>query len=276
MHGIPFLFLVGFLSPLLAYHLYVVKSYLRTRFSRNPNYTEEPKYVVLVAKVHRLMIGFNPYYSQLSSQGKRIFISRVIHLMVFKRFDGKEGLQVTLEKKILVIGALVQLTFGLKRYAMHSFNYIILYPANFFSKLINQQVKGLTSKRGVLLLSWFDVVKGFHIKDDNLNLALHEWAHAFVIDHYDDIAHWVYTKLNASLANLDTLYADMQDYRESQSYLRDYAFTNTHEFFAVCVEHFFETPIKFNQKYPELFKDLCVVLNQNPLNNKGDYALKLS
>jgi Mlc titration factor MtfA (ptsG expression regulator) len=35
---------------------------------------------------------------------------------------------------------------------------------------------------------------------------------------------------------------------------------------------FFETPAKFNQRYPELFKDLCTVLNQNPLNHENDYA----
>jgi Mlc titration factor MtfA (ptsG expression regulator) len=85
----------------------------------------------------------------------------------------------------------------------------------------------------------------------------------------------VYTHLNKSLDKVDELYEDMQQYRETQTYLRDYAFTNTHEFFAVCVEHFFETPLHFYQKYPDLFKDLCNVLNQNPLNTKNDYALTL-
>ena len=272
MNPVAFFFLIGVFSPLITYNLYILTLYLRTRFSKDPDYVKYPKYLIIVAKVHRLMMGFNPYYTKLSKPAKRLFISRVIHLMVFKQFVGRQGLQITIEKKIMVIGALVQLTFGLKKYALPKFNFIALYPSSFFSTVLNHQVKGLTYRKGALLFSWYDVVKGYTIHDDNLNLALHEWAHAFIMDHYDHATYWVYARLNKSLDNLDDLYADMQTYRDSQNYLRDYAFTNTHEFFAVCVEHFFETPVKFNQRYPELFKDLCTVLNQNPLNHENDYA----
>jgi MtfA peptidase len=273
VHPTFILFVLGFLSPVLAYNLYVLRSYLTKSLSKEPEYIKLPKYRILVAKVHRLMFAFNPYYKSLSRSGKWIFISRVIHIMVYKKFEGREGLLITLEKKIIVIGALVQLTYRLKRYTLPKFSFVALSPSTFFSKLINKEVKGLTYRKGAILLSWLDVLNGYAIKDDNFNLALHEWAHAFIIDHYDDVGYWVYTKLNKSLTNLDGFYAEMQTYRASQNYLREYAFTNTHEFFAVCVEHFFETPLKFNQKYPELFHDLCIVLNQNPLNQENDYAL---
>ena len=56
-------------------------------------------------------------------------------------------------------------------------------------------------------------------------------------------------------------------------YLRQYAFVNEHEFFAVCVEHFFETPSTFLKEMPDVYQILTNLLNQNPLNINQDYKL---
>ncbi|WP_374707785.1 zinc-dependent peptidase [Flavobacterium sp. J372] len=39
----------------------------------------------------------------------------------------------------------------------------------------------------------------------------------------------------------------------ASGYLRDYAYTNQFEFLAVVLEHFFETPTEFKQRFPELY-----------------------
>ena len=36
------------------------------------------------------------------------------------------------------------------------------------------------------------------------------------------------------------------------------------EFFAVCTEHFFETPKLFKQNLPILYNLMCYMLNQDP------------
>jgi Mlc titration factor MtfA (ptsG expression regulator) len=56
-------------------------------------------------------------------------------------------------------------------------------------------------------------------------------------------------------------------------YLRSYAGENSHEFFAVCVEHFFEAPDKLRAHLPDIYNHMCVLLNQNPLNMQDDYYL---
>src|SRR5438045_9555206 len=56
-----------------------------------------------------------------------------------------------------------------------------------------------------------------------------------------------------------------------RSYLRDYAFTNLQEFWAVSVEAFFENPSGLKQSLPQLYGTLCDILNQDPLT--GDKIL---
>jgi Mlc titration factor MtfA (ptsG expression regulator) len=51
-----------------------------------------------------------------------------------------------------------------------------------------------------------------------------------------------------------------------QSYLRSYAFSNLHEFWAVSVEAFFDNPEGLKKNMPELYGALCRVLNQDPLS----------
>ena len=59
-----------------------------------------------------------------------------------------------------------------------------------------------------------------------------------------------------------------------KSFLRSYGGRNEQEFFAVCVEHFFEVPENFKQKLPDIFFHLCILLNQDPLQKTKDYVLE--
>ena len=55
-------------------------------------------------------------------------------------------------------------------------------------------------------------------------------------------------------------------------FLRDYAKSNIHEFWAVCVEHFFEAPVQFKEQLPELYIAMCNVLNQDMAQRIFDYS----
>lgn len=48
-------------------------------------------------------------------------------------------------------------------------------------------------------------------------------------------------------------------------FFRVYAFRNTHEFFAVVVENFFERSEQFRIEYPELYAIIVRLLNQDPI-----------
>ena len=60
---------------------------------------------------------------------------------------------------------------------------------------------------------------------------------------------------------------------QKKSYLRGYAFTNFHEFWAVSVEYFFENSQGLKDNLPQLYTILCDTLNQDPLDRMSSRPL---
>jgi hypothetical protein len=155
---------------------------------------------------------------------------------------------------------------------MH-FERVVLYPEKFYHSLLETHLKGGTSPSGVLMLSWKDVVQGFSDENDNYNLALHEMAHALKLDvtEGDDFDVLFSSYLDEWLEIGENVMERMRVRNDVK--LRAYAKTNLHEFFAVCVENFFETPHDMKKYVPNVYNHLCVLLNQDPSNVAEDYQL---
>lgn len=214
------------------------------------------------------------YYRRLTSEGKIKFRKRLIDFMESKNFIGHKGFKVTEEMKVLISASATQLTFGLKEHVLNHYHTIMVSPEAFYSKMMNVYMKGGTSAGGNISLSWKDFVEGYEDEDDKYNLGLHEMAHALKLDvikgsHFDErfasyLDNWL------EIGSVE--FAKMHD--GAPSFLRAYGGTNMHEFFAVCVEHFFEVPEDFKNNLPDLYYHLSYLLNQDPLNVKEDYRLK--
>ncbi|MCW3071140.1 MAG: hypothetical protein JWO44_1030 [Bacteroidetes bacterium] len=191
-----------------------------------------------------------------------------------KYFVGREGLVITDEIRVLISAAAVQLTFGLKDYTISHLHTINVFPKVFYSRLFETSFKGLTTQGGVLSISWDDFREGYASGTDKLNLGLHELAHALNIDmdeegSYDDHFSWHFEKWKAAASY------ELQRLKEgSITFLRKYASTNIHEFFAVCIEHFFEAPSQFRLALPVLYGHTALMLNQDPENTQEDYKVK--
>jgi len=217
----------------------------------------------------------NTYFRNLSPDAQEIFVNRMFKFMEDKKFIGREGLVVTDEIKVLISAAAIQLTFGLKDFMISHLYAINIFPRVFFSNYLKVNLKGLNTQSGVLSLSWNDFKEGYAVDDDKVNLGLHELAHALYIDldeegNYDE-------HFSAYFARWEDV--AMKDYLELKEkkveFLRDYGGTNMHEFFAVCVEHFFEAPKEFKVQLPHLYNYLMLMLNQDPDNVKGDYQVRV-
>lgn len=175
--------------------------------------------------------------------------------------------------KVLISGTIVQLTFGLKVFDISHFQKVRIFPERFYFRRYKAYLKGGTSLAGVVLLSWKDFVEGFEDEEDRYNLGLHEIAHALKINviHGDD-----FDLLFASyLTNWQKIghkeFLNMK--RTRQGFLRDYAGQNMEEFFAVCVEHFFEAAEEFSKQLPDIYNHMCVLLNQDPRNKTSNHTL---
>lgn len=239
MKAFRLIYFIGISGSALVYYIFGVCHYFRSLRSSSPDYTTSSKYKRLVWKAHRVQTALNPYYVALSSVGKKKFISRLIHVLAHKKFVARQGATITIEKKIVICGTLVQLTFGLNKYLLPKFKSIILYPREFEVKML--QAKGMTWGMGTIMFSWIDTYKGYHDPHDNINLALHEWAQAFRLDHRDDPAWLKYRDINKNNEEVNNLWITGIAKNDSKL-LRPYGYTNQEEYFAVATEHFFESP----------------------------------
>jgi Mlc titration factor MtfA (ptsG expression regulator) len=202
-----------------------------------------------------------PYYRILSPQERHKFCIRLRRMLRNKFFIGRKGMQVT-DEMMLTVGALmVQITFGYKDFSFPHFSRIAIYPDVFYSRLFERYLKGLTVYHtGVILISWPDAEKGVQIENDKVNLLLHELAHALFLDYFDknssdkEFGRWISKAMPHFLKMKNAV---------SEHYLREYASTNIQEFWAVAVEHYFEDAIQFSEEIPDLYREMCLILNQN-------------
>ncbi len=142
-----------------------------------------------------------------------------------------------------------------------TFKYIDVEPDERMPLLI-----GAAAVQLVMIQSWGHFVKEFINYSDGQNVGLHEMAHALTYvnftvregrdktfhDHFTEfsaVARPIFDRMRAGEANL----------------LDAYAATNYQEFWAVCIETFFERSNAFRKLLPELYISLCSLLDQDPL-----------
>lgn len=215
-----------------------------------------------------------PYFTNLSFEQQNKFLRRVISFIVNKEFIGKEGLIVNEKMKVQIAATAVQLTFGLDNYILPHFDSINIFKGEFGYPGKGIRMKGGTTESGKIYLSWKDFESGLIIPDDGYNLGLHEFAHALKIEYHNGVndeesfekvfPHWFHEGMRV-----------MQEMKEGRStFLRKYATTNAHEFFAVSVERFFETPVEFKEKLPKAYYYLSSLLRQDPASKQVAPAVR--
>lgn len=200
------------------------------------------------------------FYRQLTPIERHNFNYRVIGIYKEKLFRGMEGFELTMDHKLLISSVIVRLTFGIRNdFDLPRFQVIQVFPKDFYSRLFEQRVKGLTVGTGTILMSWYDFESGFKDDDDRINLGLHEFAHALKIEfmHFNGIPEWKRWLEMSEIVRKRVAEGETH-------YFRKYASSNYNEFFAVSVECFFEQPHQYKEHYPTLYASMCRLLGQDP------------
>ncbi|MFH0892836.1 MAG: zinc-dependent peptidase [Bacteroidota bacterium] len=224
-------------------------------------------------KYFKVLNEKNSYFKALSEKGKNKFVYRTERFARIRDFETREGLELTEEMKILISASAVQLSFGLRKFKLPKFTTIIIYPDIYYFASREEFHRGTTSSDGEIILSWKHFNEGYHIANDGMNLGLHEMTHALQFDYelgksFDLYFSSEYEKFsNESLNEFENIVSGKIDF------FREYASTNIHEFFAVCVESFFERSAEMQKVLPGLYLRMCLLLNQDPLNDKDDYLM---
>lgn len=214
------------------------------------------------AEVDAFLAKYFLYYNTLSPHYKSVFVERTLIFAHTKHFVAQKNLEVNNQVKVIIAASAVQLTLGLSYWQLSYFETIILFPNDFKNELSGLYLKGETNLTGFVSFSWKSFIEGYRIPNDNINLGLHEFAHALRFngirgentDYFFENYFWKWY-----------CYAYKEFYKLQKglpSVFRSYGGANINEFLSVAIEHFFESPEQFKNNAPELYSATAILLNQ--------------
>lgn len=215
---------------------------------------------------NEILSEWNDYYRDLSAPLKRVFVLRLLYFLKHINFSSSPEIRLNFESKVIVASGFIQLTFGLKRYRLRNFKTVYIAHQPYAYKSIGVLYHGDTNpKTARINLVWEVVKEGFKIPNDALNLSIHEFSHALVLDNRHRMSFRKFYRHHLLIRYLLAAKIEMHRIRKGHdSLFRSYGATNLMEFFAVSVEVFFEQTHRFALDYPILFERLCLLLMQDP------------
>ena len=115
------------------------------------------------------------------------------------------------------------------------------------------------------MISWQSFVEGFRDEHDGVNLGIHEIAHALKLANQIDTDGEKEFDAQAWMEYKSQIPTEMEKVKTGQdSFFRESAGLNEHEFFAVVLESFFERPWEFFRAKQELYMALVRLMKQDP------------
>lgn len=171
------------------------------------------------------------------------------------------GTDVDETTRVLAGASAIIPVFGHPEWEWREISEILVRPGRFDMDPTNQRggtnvlgMVGTGVMNGVMILSKPDLLRGFRNPSDKQNVGLHEFAH--LVDKSDgriDGIPAVGLDPEAIGPWIELVRRKMQEIRDGESDLRDYALTNEAEFFAVATEAFFERPDTMQARHPDLY-----------------------
>jgi len=223
-----------------------------------------------------------PLFARLPARLQLRLKQDMLVFLAEKPFVGCAGLQVKDEMRVTVAALACMPLLGARRGYYPKLHRILLYPDAFVADQMQSGAGGVQHTggrvllgeswaRGQVILSWADVLQGAADPHDGSNVVIHEFAHQLdQIKGYASGApplrgRLAYRRWSERMQSaFDTLRLRLEQGEEDL--LGSYAATDPAEFFAVCSEVFFERAAELNQRYPQLFTELCGFYRINPLS----------
>lgn len=217
------------------------------------------------AHFDRLLQYYLPYYRQLPAGLKDRFLLRTLTFMENKEFKYVD-LQPEEIMPLLISATAVQLCFGLEHYLLDFFPRIYVLRHAYQYGDYNVPFEGHVNTEGIYL-SWTHFSRELSDYTDGSNVGLHEMAHALALVNFpaQEGADPDFKKRFVAFSAVARPLFEKLKQEGQSGFLGNYALTDYHEFWAVCIEHFFERSAAFRLAYPDLYEALAQLLNQDPL-----------
>ncbi len=219
---------------------------------------------------YRFYVGQTNYYQNLSPIERLLFEKRVQVFINTKQFISRgKGFRLNDEIVARISASAVEISFGFPKMGFEHFNRILIYPDDYYSNITKKFHAGEVNARGFIVLSWKSFEKGYNNSTDGVNLGIHEMAHALKLENRIENGdfNFLSSSLMKALSQEFNIYK-AQEQSLNSSFLRKYAATNIHEFFAVLCENFFERPQLLEEENKSLYLLMTNLLLQDPLKKK--------
>ena len=172
--------------------------------------------------------------------------------------------------RVLVAASAAIPIFGFDDWEYHRLGEVLVYPRSFGEDYQttggpDENVGGMVGVgqlRGVVILSKPWLFDGFDNPSARDNVGVHEFAHLVEREVAESgvprevplqaVAEWV-----------QYVARELAHPSKNRSYIRDYAYTNDREFFAVLAEYFFNSPELLKEKDPRLYGMLRNIFHQD-------------
>jgi MtfA peptidase len=195
-------------------------------------------------------------------------------------WEGCGGLEMTDEIRVTVAAQACLLTLGLEGEKYPDVTTILVYPSSYLARETRVRPGGVVhqyrSRRlgeawshGPVVLSWADALAGGRGDPEGRNVVFHEFAHK--LDMRTGATNGVPRLGNDALYReweevMSAEYADLvsRSHSGEPSLLDTYGATHGAEFFACCVECFFERPAEMREQHSRLYRALQSYFRQDP------------
>src|SRR3954468_10041717 len=231
-----------------------------------------------------------PIYGRLPEDDRTELQGLIQIFLAEKVFEGCNGLAITDEIRVTIAAQACLLLLHRDTDVYPKLITVLVYPNAFVSNMPQHSPQGIVTEgpqgrlgevwtSGVVVLSWDDVKHGAADVRDGHNVVFHEFAHQ--LDQEDGSADGAPILPRRSMYSawarvLGAEYAELREDAEKgrKSVLDDYGATNPAEFFAVATEAFFEKPVQLKKKHPELYEELKVYYEQDPVRDLAEPSPK--
>ncbi|MEQ6123517.1 zinc-dependent peptidase [Pseudotenacibaculum sp. MALMAid0570] len=258
--------------PLVAFLGFIIKGIEKLTtsfFNRSPIIHTTKRKKRLSKHQKSILLQHVDFYNKLDERYQEHFEHRLAVFIRHYEFIGRDGYSIDVKTRVLIGSSYVMLTFGKRKFITDIFNKILIYPDAFLSTTSNRKHKGeFNPKYKTVVFSWKHFCEGIAIKNDNLNLGIHEFTHIIHIKSLQerDVSSLIFRRGYQRLMNYLQENKHVRKRILSSNYFRKYAFENQYEFIAVLIESFIETPQEFKAQFPRIYKKIKTMLNFNFLH----------
>lgn len=217
------------------------------------------------------------YYARLDAEEQQRFQQEVAAFIQDIRITGVQ-VAVTDEDRVLLAASAIIPIFAFPGWKYPNLREVLVYPDLFDHQFsleegnADRNIQGMVGSGALhkmMVISRSALRDGFSNKTDKENTAIHEFVH--LIDKTDgDIDGIPELLLDKKYVHpwLQLMLEEIEAIKENESDINPYGATNKAEFFAVAAEYFFERPLLFKQKNPELYDLMERIFRQQPATDR--------